>query len=191
MKKVFFSLFACLLMTQAMAQSEDSGKWYVRAGVNLMNWSGENAEGTKMNIGYNVVGGYQKSISDLLYYGADFGFGTRGCKAEGDYKMLIHNLQLSPSIGIKYGVSENLSVDVHGGLFASYDFAGGDKENGESSSISDWEGWKEFDAGVNVGVGVWFSRYNVDITYQRGFLEPGKDAKMFTNNIMIRLGMAF
>ena len=71
------------------------------------------------------------------------------------------------------------------------------KEDGESISWGDYADYMEvdynhFDAGMNIGVGVWYDRFNLDLTYQRGFIDAFSDADGFkTSNFMIRLGIAF
>ena len=71
------------------------------------------------------------------------------------------------------------------------------KEDGESISWGDYADYMEvdynhFDAGINIGVGVWYDRFNLDLTYQRGFIDAFSDADGFkTSNFMIRLGIAF
>ena len=83
------------------------------------------------------------------------------------------------------------------GVFASYDYTSKMKEDGESISWGDYADYMEvdynhFDAGMNIGVGVWYDRFNLDLTYQRGFIDAFSDADGFkTSNFMIRLGIAF
>ena len=73
---------------------------------------------------------------------------------------------------------------VHLGGFLAYDFAYG----------GDYEFDKAFDAGIQVGVGAWFSRFNLDFTYQAGFcntLESSDKDFCKIGKFMIRVGYAF
>ena len=169
MKKVL-SIVAALLLcvgTQAQIVSSRSTivktqkqasntQWFLRAGVNMMNLSGDGIDGTDSNIGYNATLGYQKSLGGAgAYWGMEFALGSRGFKVD-DMKCIAHNVQYSP-----------------------FTF-----------------GWKidynHFDAGMNIGVGVWYDRFNLDLTYQRGFIDVFTDADgIKTSNFMIRLGIAF
>lgn len=85
----------------------------------------------------------------------------------------------------------------HVGVFASYDYTSKMKADGESISWGDYADYMEvdynhFDAGMNIGVGVWYDRFNLDLIYQRGFIDTFSDADGFkTSNFMIRLGIAF
>ena len=91
----------------------------------------------------------------------------------------------------------NVHIDPHVGVFASYDYTSKMKADGESISWGDYADYMEvdynhFDAGMNIGVGVWYDRFNLDLTYQRGFIDTFSDADGFkTSNFMIRLGIAF
>lgn len=127
----------------------------------------------------------------------EFALGSRGFKVD-DMKCIAHNVQYSPfTFGWKIGVADNISIDPHLGVFASYDYTSKMKEDGESISWGDFADalevdYNHFDAGMNIGVGVWYDRFNLDLTYQRGFIDVFTDADgIKTSNFMIRLGIAF
>ena len=75
MKKVLSMVAALLLCVGAQAQivssrsaivktekQASSTQWFLRAGLNIMNFSGDGAEGADSNIGYNATFGYQKPL---------------------------------------------------------------------------------------------------------------------------------
>lgn len=210
MKKVL-SIVAALLLcvgTQAQIVSSRSAivktqkqasntQWFLRAGLNIMNLNGDGVEADS-NIGYNATFGYQKPMGGAgAYWGMEFGLGSRGFKAD-EMKCIAHNIQYSPfTFGWKIGVADNLSIDPHLGVFASYDYTSKMKESGESISWGDFADYLEvdynhFDAGMNIGVGMWYDRFNLDFTYQRGFIDVFSDLDgIKTSNFMIRLGIAF
>ena len=180
-------------------------QWFLRGGLNMMNMAGDGAEDMSSKLGYNFVYGFQKSIGSAgTYWGMEFGLGSRGWKAEeseSGYKyslsQIAHNLQVSPfTFGYKYNITDAIAIDAHLGAYISCDYLGKIKEEesykGESEetsvNIGDWEDWKRIDAGMNIGVGVWYSRFNLDFTYQRGFI---KTWECNTSNVLIRLGVAF
>ena len=75
MKKVL-SIAALLLLCAAMQaqivssrstsirteKSQATSQWYLKAGVSIMNITGDGAEDTKSNVGYNAMIGFQKPI---------------------------------------------------------------------------------------------------------------------------------
>lgn len=198
MKKVLFVAAMLLLCAGMQAQSSKSSQWVLKAGLNMMNFAGDGAEGTDANIGYDVMAGFQKSMGEGgAYWGMEFGIGTRGFKVD-DLKAMAHAVEYSPfTFGWKFNVAENFKIDAHAGAYASFDFANTMKEDGESCSWGDFADaieidYNRIDAGLNVGVGVWYSRYNLDFTYQRGFISAFSDVDGFnTSNFKIRLGIAF
>ena len=134
------------------------------------------------------------------YWGMEFGLGSRGWGySEDDYEIsqIAHNVQISPfTFGYKYNITNNIALDAHLGAYVSCDYLGKitEKEdyNGKTEEttvkIGDWDDWKRFDAGMNIGVGIWYDRFNFDITYQHGFIKTWESN---TSNVLIRLGVAF
>lgn len=218
MKKLVSLVAALLLCagTQAQIVSSRSAivktekqpsntQWYLRGGLNMMKMAGDDNEGMKSKLGYNFMYGFQKTVGTIgTYWGMEFGLGSRGWKVDEsesgyNYKLsqMAHNIQVSPfTFGYKYNITDAVALDAHLGAYVSCDYVGkiteeesyeGDSEKSEVK-IGDWEDWKRFDAGMNIGVGIWYDRFNLDFTYQRGFI---KTWELNTSNILIRLGVAF
>lgn len=215
MKKVFSIAAALLLCVGMHAQivstrssiikterQPSSTQWYLRAGLNMMNMSGSKDDGwggddQSSKAGYNFMFGFQKPISTIgTYWGMEFGLGSRGWKDSDDDwsdNYMVHNIQVSPfTFGYKYNITDKLAIDAHLGAYVSFDYLGKykskDGDDEESTDLSDWDDWKRFDAGMNIGAGIWYSRFNLDISYQRGFI---KTWEANTSNVLLRLGVAF
>ena len=215
MRKLLSLVVVALMCATAQAQIVESSSvsfkrtkkepstttWFLRAGLNMATITDD----VDRNLGYQAVVGFQKPMTSFgLYWGMDFGLGTRGFKEsynDEEISLLTHNVQVSPfNIGWKYNVVGDLAVDLHLGAFALYDYAGKYKYSyegvEESYGLGDIEGFQRFDAGLNAGFGIWYGRFNLDFTFQRGFVPSGEDVEGennddFTNNFMIRLGVAF
>lgn len=160
---------------------------------------------------YDLALSFQKPLSDFgMFWGMEFALGTRGytCDFEPDYgsyyrktTLLAHNLRYSPfTFGYAYSVTESFKIDVHAGAWLSYDLFGTfnfeDTDEEESWSIGDYEDeeditYNRLDYGLTLGIGLWYDRFNLDLSWQRGFNEVIKDSDATTNNIMLRLGVAF
>lgn len=218
MKKVLSIIAALLLCVGTQAQivssrssivrtekQQSNKQWFIRGGLNMMNMSGSKndewgGDDQSSKLGYNFMFGFQKPISTIgTYWGMEFGLGSRGWKESDDSyseNNIAHNIQVSPfTFGYKYNVTDDIAIDAHLGVYASFDYAGKskyeDKDNSdynEESKIGDWDDWKRFDAGMNIGIGIWYDRFNFDITYQRGFI---KTWEANSSNVLIRLGIAF
>lgn len=118
--------------------------------------------------------------------------------------IMTWNVKYSPfTIGYKYALTDDWKLDAHLGAYVSYDFAGGtkyswcDDEEDEKLSFSQikdkpWD-FQCLDAGMQIGVGAWWKKVNLDLTYQRGFITAAKVAgcDLYSSNLMIRVGFAF
>ncbi len=219
MKKLFsFVITAILCGTAAFAQSAivssrstsisvtetpSNTQWILRAGANFAGFSGDGAEDCDKKLGYDVALSFQKPLSDFgMFWGMELGLGTRGFSYEEDYygdfkqNFLAHNIRFSPfTFGYAYAINESVKIDAHLGAWVSYDLFGEITEeydgDEESAKIGDIEDYNNLDYGVTFGVGVWYDRFNLDLSWQRGFSEVIKDNEMSTNNIMLRVGIAF
>lgn len=146
-----------------------------------------------------------------------------------DITLRCFNARLTPiTIGYKYKFLDKMAADVHVGAYASYDFAGsyvvessvnqwtsskyGNKghksSNKKSVAIKDMDNMHKYDVGINVGVGYWFGHFNIDFTWQRGFVpiyeggdkvigvgdkktDKREAGNFYSNNFQLRLGYAF
>lgn len=184
--------------SRTFTRHKSSTTWYARAGMNfstISNIPEDIKEESKFDgtVGFDVDFGFQKPFgSSNVYWGMELGVGSRGVKTSDTdpdndvtYKVSAYGVTYSPlTLGYKYAFTDNFKLDGHLGGFLAYDFAyGGDGELD-----------KAFDAGMQVGVGVWFDRVNLDFTYQAGFCNtcegPYEDFCKI-GKFMIRLGYAF
>lgn len=164
-----------------------------------MKFAGDGAEGLESKMGYNLNVEFNKPMGSAgAYWGMNFGLGSRGYKYD-EVKSMAHNIQYSPfTFGWKIGITDNIKIDPHVGVYASFDYTSKEKEEGyDDYSWGDLADlmevdYRPYDVGLNVGIGVWFDRYNLDLCYQRGFIDAFSDVDaMKTSNFMIRLGIAF
>lgn len=160
-----------------------------------------------MELGIGTRGGSLKEKEGDLYYEYNEEGNKEYYYEEGEAKsnILTWNIKYSPfTFGYKYSITDNLKLDGHLGAFVSYDFAGKgvtkfSEDHDAKSSLSELRDdydFMAFDAGLQVGVGVWWKKFNFDITYQRGFVTAAKvyadtDYNLYSSNLMLRLGFAF
>lgn len=169
--------------------------------------------------GMSLDFGFSKNIGKSgLYWGMELGLGTRGFTAKEEQSgggedwsakenIRTWNIKYSPfTFGYKYSVTDALKIDAHVGVFASYDFAGSISYSGDG----DWEpdeiepAWDDiidnkFDVGTQLGIGVWYKRFNLDIMWQRGFTSMLKSEALddldtksgYSSNLVLRVGYTF
>lgn len=219
MKKFFLSIAAALMLggvasaqstivssTGVNVVSQDTPsetQWILRAGMNFAGMTGDGAEDTGTKLGYDVAVSFQKPLSDFgMFWGMELGLGTRGYsydEGSADVNFMAHNVRFSPfTFGYAYQINETMKVDAHLGAWVSYDLWGKmtEKEDGEEyeadlGEIDDYMGYQNLDAGMTFGIGFWYDRFNLDLSWQRGFIEPFDDVKATSNNLMLRVGVAF
>lgn len=146
-------------------------------------------------VGYDITAGFNKYFNKTnLYWGMEFGLGTRGGnfkskEAEDGYtfdgKAYVnsYNIKYTPfTIGYKYPVTNDIKLDAHLGVFVLFDFAGTYTEDEWKNTDYEDETWNEswdftddyvegyrFDAGLQLGIGAWYRKININFTWQRGF----------------------
>lgn len=184
--------------------TEKRSMWMFRLGLGSNNFAGDDFKEVGSKFGYFFGFEYNREMGHRgAYYGADFALASRGYKIDEDgytETYAAHNIHISPVIfGWKVPVASQFTIDPHIGMFVSCDYAGNVKteyddydEYDEDLKIADIEDYNRFDVGIKFGVGVWFKNtYNLDFTYQRGFLAPNTDFDGGQSNFMVRLGYAF
>lgn len=197
MKKILFfvmAVFVCASMGAQVVTSTSFKKgktgtvWYVKAGANFSKLSAE-GESTGSLFGYNVGIAFDRPIgTNGFFWGSGLQLATKGFK-EGDYKLNAHKLEIPISVlGYKFNVTEDIAIDARLGGFVNYDLFGKISDDEESVNIGDLDEYDRFSAGIQGGVGVWYQKLNLNITYQSGLVKQNECKE---RNLMISLGYAF
>lgn len=203
MKKFLFLVVAAFVCSTVGAQvvtstsfkkAKKNTLWYVKAGMNLAN---SDVDGTDGLVGYNVGIAFDRPIGGSgVFWGMGLQLATKGWKVsyEGDeIKMNANKLEIPLNFGYKYQINDDFAVDARIGGFVNFDVFGKmkAKEDGDEESISlgDLEDYDRLGAGIQFGVGVWYQKLNLNITYQNGLVEQDYIGK--ERNWMISLGYAF
>lgn len=195
--------------TVKTVQKEKRTAWMVRLGVGTNKLAGEGTDGLGTKAGYFFGVEYNRYGHRGGYYGFDIALTSRGYKYDEemsiygntvDYtqKLAAHSFEFTPVIfGWRVNIAQSdFTIDPHLGLFMSVDYAGKLKvesdDESDSASISDLSGYNRLEIGLRVGVGVWFKeRYNLDLSWQSGFLGVDDNLDDKSRAFMVRLGYAF
>lgn len=206
MKKfLFFALTAFIsatvsaqVVTSTSFKKAKSGTvWYIKAGANIANVSIDGAGDSPDAIfGYNVGITFDRPIgSKGIFWNSGLQLATKGWKYSYDdeeIKLNANKLEIPLTFGYKYRVNDNIAVDARIGGFVNYDVFGKItvKEDGdeESTNLADLEDYDSFSAGIQFGIGVWYQKLNLNITYQNGLVKQNESKE---KNWMISLGYAF
>lgn len=176
----------------------------LKAGLNIANFIGEDADGADPRIGYHIGGYMTKSITESFSFQPELIVSSVGTKTEesgydpdflGDYsiKATIILTYLSAPIMFTYNISDK--VNLQAGPQLSYLMAAKTKYDIESDLITDSgsEGvkdqFKAIDFGLNFGLGVNFGVVNASARYSLGLTEiPDESANLKNSVIQISLG---
>lgn len=202
---------AQIVTSRTYVKSKTQTMWYGRIGMSINNMAGapsleDKSVGMKVGskVGMDVDFGFHRNMGKTnAYWGMELGIGTRGTKVttndDGDKytaSLSAWNVKYSPvTFGYKYAVTEDLKIDGHLGAFVSYDFSK-KFEDSDGDDMIDYLDYKDFDAGLQVGIGFWWKKVNLDFMYQRGFIgafdwSDYNSDKGYSSNFEIRLGYAF
>jgi hypothetical protein len=192
---------AKVVRSRTVSKKSSTVEWVVRVGASINNAAGASSFETPQfnsdngsvylrdvsssvgpRLGLDLTGAFQKSIGRTnAYWGMEFGLGSRnitGVKSRWNVKFLPVNF------GYKYPINSNIKLDGHLGAFVSCDFAG--LQNYDSAN-------ELVDAGMQLGVGIWLKKFNIDLAYQRGFVsvDVSSGSNNFSSNVLLRVGYSF
>lgn len=151
-------------------------------------------------LGYDVVYGFQTPIEYGVYYGLEFGLGSRGYSSE-DYdeetSLFAHNIQIMPNLGWKYNFTKELALDLHFGIGASFDYYGTFTckyhDEKEDWSIWDDDDYNKFDVYCKFGLGLWYNKFNIDLSFKNGFMNASSEDDDFSQKsraLVLSVGFA-
>ncbi|MDE7472530.1 MAG: PorT family protein [Muribaculaceae bacterium] len=212
MKKLFaiiiiavsvLSASAQMMTSRTLMKRENPTTWYVRLGLGINSLNGPSGDdkdyydvSTGSKAGFDIDFGFNKPMGKSgAYWGMDLGLLNRGgtvTSDDSDTSININtwSIKYSPLMfGYKYSITDDIKIDGHlsGYLLAdvSQKAKYGDRELDSDAFDS------SFDAGVQIGIGVWYKKFNFDLSYQRGFIPLTGSPNLTTSTFLIRVGYAF
>ena len=172
-------------------QTKKPSNWFIKLGYGGCKFTGSEDELERIrgyrNAVYKIDIGFTKTFVELSngrinlapYWGMDFSFGNRSVDYDywGDWDnwedtYTAHNLQWSPNIGLDIA------------LYLSYDYS-------VKWFDDKYDKPNQFDAGLNMGVGFWINRVELEFSFQKGFVFTNiidEDLGGKTNILLLKLG---
>lgn len=178
-------------------QTKKPSNWFIKLGYGGCKFTGSEDELERIrgyrNAVYKIDIGFTKPFVELSngrinlapYWGMDFSFGNRS--VDYDYwedTYTAHNLQWSPNIGLDIALSRYFCFDLHIGPYLSYDYS-------VKWFDDKYDKPNQFDAGLNMGVGFWINRVELEFSFQKGFVFTDiidEDLGGKTNILLLKLG---
>lgn len=178
-------------------QTKKPSNWFIKLGYGGCKFTGSEDELEEIrgyrNAVYKIDIGFTKPFVELSngrinlapYWGMDFSFGNRSVDYSFGYRTYTaHNLQWSPNIGLDIALSRYFSFDLHIGPYLSYDYS-------VKWFDDKYDKPNQFDAGLNMGVGFWINRVELEFSFQKGFVFTNiidEDLGGKTNILLLKLG---
>lgn len=178
-------------------QTKKPSNWFIKLGYGGCKFTGSEDEldGIRgyRNAVYKIDIGFTKTFVELSngrinlapYWGMDFSFGNRSVDYSFGYRTYTaHNLQWSPNIGLDIALSRYFCFDLHIGPYLSYDYS-------VKWFDDKYDKPNQFDAGLNMGIGFWINRVELEFSFQKGFVFTnisGEDLGGKTNILLLKLG---
>lgn len=178
-------------------QTKKPSNWFIKLGYGGCKFTGPDHKLDKIrgyrNPVYKIDIGFTKTFVELSngrinlapYWGMDFSFGNRSVDYSFGYRTYTaHNLQWSPNIGLDIALSRYFCFDLHIGPYLSYDYS-------VKWFDDKYDKPNQFDAGLNMGVGFWINRVELEFSFQKGFVFTNiidEDRGGKTNILLLKLG---
>lgn len=178
-------------------QTKKPSNWFIKLGYGGCKFTGPDHKLDKIrgyrNAVYKIDIGFTKPFVELSngrinlapYWGMDFSFGNRSVDYSFGYRTYTaHNLQWSPNIGLDIALSRYFCFDLHIGPYLSYDYS-------VKWFDDKYDKPNQFDAGLNMGIGFWINRVELEFSFQKGFVFTnisGEDLGGKTNILLLKLG---
>lgn len=178
-------------------QTNKPSNWFIKLGYGGCKFTGPDHKLDKIrgyrNAVYKIDIGFTKPFVELSngrinlapYWGMDFSFGNRSVDYSFGYRTYTaHNLQWSPNIGLDIALSRYFCFDLHIGPYLSYDYS-------VKWFDDKYDKPNQFDAGLNMGVGFWINRVELEFSFQKGFVFTNiidEDLGGKTNILLLKLG---
>lgn len=162
MRKLLLTLAAVFTCSFANAQE---AKFGIKAGLNLADWSGDDADGIDSKVAFHAGGFAEIKLTDKFALQPELLYSAQGGKADGGtYNVDYINIPIMA----KFYAAEKLSIEA-GPQIGFLMSAKAKPDNGDSQDIKDE--LKSTDFGINLGLGYNFTdnisaglRYNLGLS---------------------------
>lgn len=206
MKKFTLLLAAVFVCSLASAQlvtttsyttvkrAKEKTVWYVKAGVTFANVGNfdedqPSALDPSARLGYVVGIAFDMPLGHRgWFWNSGLQLATKGYKNDDeDYELKANKIELPVTFGYKIKATDDFSIDLRVGGYVNYDLW---KTAGYSLTDEDEGDYISFSGGITGGIGVWYQKFNLNVSYQYGLVDLtywwGSE-----RNLMVSLGYAF
>lgn len=185
MKKIFLAV--AFISTGIIAGAQ--AKFGAKAGLNLANWSGSDADDAKMKIGFNVGGFVNLAVSESFSIQPELLFSNQGTKfEESGESATIHSNYLNIPVMAQYNNASGFYAET--GPLVGFLMSAKVKADGESMDIK--ESFKSLDFGWGLGLGYKLaSGLGFGARYNFGLAKLPEEGDGKISNSVIQVGLSY
>jgi hypothetical protein len=208
MKKIL--VLAIIAMVSATAVAQIS--WNVKGGINLSSFGGEDLNGSKLNLNYQVGVGMDYALSKRISIQPSLLFITKGAKYHSGLEKTTLNpqyIELPIMAAYKYRLSDKMKLAISAGPYIAYGIGGkfndeistggsttlveknifGDRNNFTNRPLTD----NRLDYGLGAGAAIETNHFIVGLNASSGLKKILKDQLTFKNarNVCYSLSVGY
>lgn len=198
MKRTLFAcIFVCLFSSPIFAQ------WGVKGGMNQSKFTALSDVGYRTGFDLGVL--YDKKLGRISYLQTGLSFVSYGTRLKKNAEMSrekgyvnMYGLEFPFIASLRPHITKNTSIVIDAGLFFRYGLFGNrlfSSTDFEDPSIlyqdkgSTFNGYRRFDMGINLGVGMKHKQYTIGIAYLHGI--NGVEENWLVYNKMWRVNIIY
>ncbi len=196
MKKLKLSLVIALLGMASIVGAQNAFV-NVKAGLNMSNFYGDNLSNKDVKPGFNIGVGVDLEFATNLSLQTGFYFISKGSEyttdiigvvGETEFNVTANYIQLPIHLAYKKNITQSAKLFFHAGPYMAYGVGGKRQANTtinsddyigkpEINTFDKHFGYKRWDMGVGLGVGVEFKKIVIDIGWDMGLMKTARDIK--------------
>lgn len=166
--------------------------WSVKVGAGLSSLAGSEADGAKNAFAYKIGLGYEFGISESFAIEPALMLSNKSFKVELIDGALNRNFVELPILAaFKISLNDDMKLIINAGPYIGYGLWGSDIEWYSGSTTNIFDEYERFEAGVQAGVKVAFSCFEVGAEYNRAFTKAAGDYKQYTQGFGLTFGYKF
>lgn len=193
MKKLFL---VAALAVFGMSQTNAQVKFGVKAGPQLTNFIGDDAEDAESKIGFHVGGYANIRFSEQLAFQPELLYSFQGAKTEA--KLNLSYIQVPLMLkwyaydGLNFEFGPQVAFNVSGKRKVKNTITGAGPLDGTTEVSSNIDDLETIDFGLNIGAGYELSNgLNFGIRYTHGLTEVIKDSDLKNSVFALGIGYTF
>ena len=171
--------------------AQKDSKFSFKAGLGISNLAGSDDAGINTAISFKLGVGYDFAVSESFSIEPAVMLNNKGFKMEGYTNYVARYFFEVPVLAAyKTNLNDNCQLIINAGPYVAYGAFGSEIEE-DGVKINVFDVCERFEAGVQAGAKVAFSRVSVGVDFNRAFTKAIDDVKAYNQVIGLTFGYKF